>query len=164
MERRYFYQDTEHRVSLRGAAASPHPSVDGQPVEATLRPGPDGEVLVRFGAVTYRALVSVAADHTDVCVDGHHFRLQHQAPARARALADGPAGGRLSSPMTGKIRRVLVSEGQHIEAGTTLLLVEAMKMEFPVRAAGSGTVRRIHLAEGAQVEMGAPLVDLEADV
>jgi biotin carboxyl carrier protein len=163
MERRYFLDGVEHRASLRPGAEGPSPFVDGSAVEAELRPAPDGTVLVRFGAVTYRALVDVQPDYTDVCVDGHHFRLRHQAPPRTGGPGRAAGGaGVLGSPMTGCVRRVLVHEGQPVEQGTTLLIVEAMKMELPVRAPVSGIVKRIHVAVGDQAEMGAPLLELAA--
>jgi biotin carboxyl carrier protein len=165
MERHYFVQGQEHRVGIRHVAGDVTHLVDGRPVELFVRADPDGSVLVRLGGVTYRTLVSGAADHTDVCVDGHHARLAHRPPSGIASGegAKAPSGaGPLISPMTGRIRRVLVLQGDTIEAGTTLFVVEAMKMEFPVRSIASGRVRRVHVSEGEPVEMGAPLLELEA--
>jgi propionyl-CoA carboxylase alpha chain len=61
------------------------------------------------------------------------------------------AGG-LVAPMPGKVVKVLVTEGQPVEAGAPLVVLEAMKMEHTVRASAAGVVRAIHVAVGDQVD------------
>jgi biotin carboxyl carrier protein len=48
--------------------------------------------------------------------------------------------------------KVLVSEGDHIDDGDTLVILESMKMEIPVLAEESGTVTKLHVAEGDVVQ------------
>ena len=76
------------------------------------------------------------------------------APAGA-ALAAG-AGGR--RPMPGSSRQINVTQGQKVNEGDVLLVLEAMKMENEIVATKSGTVAQIVTAKGAVVETGAPLV------
>ena len=76
-ERRYRYRGDEHRVSVRHSGSETSYLVDGQPSDAQVRLDPDGSVFVRLGGRTYRALVTVSKDHTDVCVEGFAFRLGH---------------------------------------------------------------------------------------
>ena len=162
-ERRYRHQGDEHRITVRHSSSETSYSVDGQLSDAQVRLDPDGSVFVRLGGRTYHALVTVSKDHTDVCVDGFAFRLGHGASAAAHQHggASTSASGLLVSPMTGRVRRVLAAEGQLVEAGATLVVVEAMKMEFPLRAIAAGTVLRVHAVEGQPIELGAPVVDLE---
>jgi biotin carboxyl carrier protein len=61
----------------------------------------------------------------------------------------------------GKIRKVMVAAGQKVEAGTPLLMIEAMKMEFAVKAQNAGTVKAILVAEGQQLTPGQKLLDFE---
>ena len=63
--------------------------------------------------------------------------------------------------MMANVWRVEVAEGDRVEAGATLLVLEAMKMELPVLAEVSGTVRAITATAGDQVTTGAPLVAIE---
>jgi pyruvate carboxylase subunit B len=60
--------------------------------------------------------------------------------------------------MPGLVVRVEVAVGQEVDAGTGLVVVEAMKMENELRAQGRGVVERIHVKAGDRVEKGAPLV------
>lgn len=76
------------------------------------------------------------------------------APAAA-ALAAGEA---VKSPMPGNILKINVSQGQKVNEGDVLLILEAMKMENEVTATKSGTVAQIAVAKGQVVETGTPLV------
>ena len=71
-----------------------------------------------------------------VHAEGHTFKLERIEPG----ASDAEDGGGLTAPMPGKVLEVLVSEGQSVSAGTTLMVLEAMKMEHRIVAASDGTV------------------------
>ncbi len=75
--------------------------------------------------------------------------------------AGGPSGG-LLAPMPGTVIYLRVRVGQSVRAGETLLVLEAMKMEHPIRAPEDGVVREVRVALGEQVENGALLLVVEA--
>jgi biotin carboxyl carrier protein len=66
------------------------------------------------------------------------------------------------APMPGLVVRIPVVEGQHVEAGAGLVVVEAMKMENELRAPRPGVVARVHVRVGDAVEKGAPLVTVNS--
>lgn len=86
------------------------------------------------------------------------------AAAPAAAAPAAPAGAALAagevvkSPMPGNILKINVAQGQKVNEGDVLLVLEAMKMENEIVATKSGTVAQIVTAKGAVVETGAPLV------
>ena len=86
------------------------------------------------------------------------------APAAAPAAPAAPAGAALAagevvkSPMPGNILKINVAQGQKVNEGDVLIVLEAMKMENEIVATKSGTVAQIVTAKGAVVETGAPLV------
>ena len=80
-------------------------------------------------------------------------------PLAATGASHTQQGG-LTAPMNGSIVRVLVEVGQSIEAGTQLVVLEAMKMEHSVRAPRSGIVNALYCQEGDMVGEGAVLVEL----
>ena len=71
------------------------------------------------------------------------------------------AGGRLTAPMPGKIISVHASDGDFVERGAPLVVLEAMKMEHRISAPSDGTVTMFHYAAGDLVEEGADLLDFE---
>ena len=79
-------------------------------------------------------------------------------PAPAPAAA-APAGGEvITAPMPGHILNVLVSPGDAVEVGDTLLVMEAMKMENDIKAHVAGTVAEIKVGKGQDVGVGEVLV------
>jgi biotin carboxyl carrier protein len=66
--------------------------------------------------------------------------------------------------MPGTVVKVLVEEGQEVEEGQLLLVLEAMKMEQPVSAPHDGTVRSLPFEEGSLVPGGAVLVEVQETV
>ena len=86
------------------------------------------------------------------------------APAAAPAAPAAPAGAALAagevvkSPMPGNILKINVAQGQKVNEGDVLIVLEAMKMENEIVATKSGTVAQIVTAKCAVVETGAPLV------
>lgn len=92
---------------------------------------------------------------------------QRSAPASVNPAAAAPAGAVLS-PMVGIAylspepdAPPFVTVGQHVEAGQTLLLIEAMKSFSPVTAPTGGVVKRLLIENGQMAEYGQPLVIVE---
>ncbi|WP_417628782.1 acetyl/propionyl/methylcrotonyl-CoA carboxylase subunit alpha [Pararhodobacter aggregans] len=79
------------------------------------------------------------------------------APAAAR---DEGGDGRILAPMAGSVVQVLVTEGARVEKGQTLAVLEAMKMEHPLRAPIAGRVAALTLTPGAQVRARQPLIEI----
>jgi biotin carboxyl carrier protein len=128
--------------------------IDNQMVDLSM----EGTPAARSGA---------AAPSVGVIARGHRFYVKAESE-RARAIsaalgakASGSGEGTLVSPMPGRVLKVLVAEGDAVEAGAALVVVEAMKMENELCAARSGTVRKIHVTPAQTVESGARLVEIE---
>ena len=80
----------------------------------------------------------------------------------APASTPAPAGeGVVTSPMPGKILRILVKEGESVKTGQGLVVLEAMKMENEIPAPKDGVVKKILVKEGDTVDTGQPLIELE---
>jgi biotin carboxyl carrier protein len=105
-------------------------------------------------------------DEYRVLVDGRNYRVNLVDERRLRV--GGMGGGlelqgrqKVSVPMPGKIIAVLVTEGDTVEKGQGLVIVEAMKMENEVRSPISGEVKEIKVKPGDTVEGGAVLIIVE---
>jgi biotin carboxyl carrier protein len=130
-----------------------------------------GGLAAKTGSGFAAALpVSPAAPHRfEVVVDGWRFELEVEDAARATlrrrgtrtADADttsGPLDIRAIIP--GRVAAVRVTPGDAVEAGETMLVVEAMKMQNELRAPRAGTVERVAVGEGETIERGDLLVVL----
>ena len=67
----------------------------------------------------------------------------------------------VTAELTGNLWKVVVSEGQQVQADDTLMILESMKMEIPVNAPRAGRVTRIHVKEGQSVQEGQLLADID---
>ena len=65
------------------------------------------------------------------------------------------------APLQGKLSVVLVKEGDDVNAGTPLFVIEAMKMESTVSAAASGKVKRVHIQAGTMVDQNDVVIEME---
>lgn len=79
------------------------------------------------------------------------------APAPRAAAPQSGSGCRVSSPMPGMIIHVQLEEGAAVQAGQTVLILEAMKMENEIMAPCDGTVTSVSVTKGAAVESGTLL-------
>ncbi|NWD08890.1 acetyl/propionyl/methylcrotonyl-CoA carboxylase subunit alpha [Pseudomonas gingeri] len=91
---------------------------------------------------------------------GELLAISSHDPIAAVEASHGHQGG-LTAPMNGSIVRVLVEAGQSVEAGTQLVVLEAMKMEHSIRAPQAGVVKALYCQEGEMVSEGSALVELE---
>ncbi|WP_190075881.1 ATP-binding protein, partial [Streptomyces lanatus] len=83
-------------------------------------------------------------------------------PKRRAAKKSGPAasGDTLASPMQGTIVKVAVEEGQEVEEGDLIVVLEAMKMEQPLNAHKSGTIKGLSAEIGASLTSGAGICEI----
>ena len=99
-------------------------------------------------------------------VNGRYARASAESE-RERAFGDlssssqGEADGTVVSPMPGKVVKVLTQVGDEVEAGTAVIVVEAMKMENELAAPNPGVVKQVLVGAGDAVEAGAKLIVIE---
>jgi biotin carboxyl carrier protein len=119
---------------------------------------------IRIGSDAYEVKRELLAEGLTLWVGSDHFAAEVRDPrslrGRSRAIDhDGPK--KLIAPMPGKVVRVLVSEGDEVDQGTGVLVVEAMKMQNEIKSPKKGVVRKILAREGAAVNAGDVLAIVE---
>ena len=120
-----------------------------------------------FTATAIPVTTRVAADHLVAEVNGKRFEVKLHTPEpvvkrhRAKASKVGGASGTgLTSPMQGTVVKVAVSEGDSVEVGDLIIVLEAMKMEQPLIAHKAGKIANIKAAIGETVSSGTVLCDI----
>ena len=109
----------------------------------------------------------VAAEHLVAEVNGKRFEVKLHTPEpvvkrhRAKAAMVGSASGTgLSSPMQGTVVKIAVVDGQSVEIGDLVIVLEAMKMEQPLNAHKAGKVANLKAVIGETVSSGTVLCDI----
>lgn len=87
------------------------------------------------------------------------FYGERAAIARAGAAHDSKSD--FTAQFPGKVRKIMVKDGQTVAIDTPLLMIEAMKMEFAIKATDAGTVKKVLVTEGQVLTPGVLLLDFE---
>ncbi|KAF1007523.1 MAG: Acetyl-/propionyl-coenzyme A carboxylase alpha chain [Pseudomonas fluorescens] len=149
------------------AEISVHLSCNGQHRLVNLQTGPNaaqlhGEQLLVDHQGMRRGYLAVRSNEgVFLRWDGEMHSVSLFDPLAAVEAGHSHQGG-LTAPMNGSIVRVLVEIGQTVEAGSQLVVLEAMKMEHSIRAPHAGMVKALFCREGEMVDEGRALVELEA--
>ena len=133
--------------------------IDGKDYEAKVAEQDNGVLAVTLNGNTYAVEVPALAHHAAKPVVHHAAApaaASHAAPAAAPAAA-----GSIVAPLPGTIKQVLVSDGQKVKQGDTVITMEAMKMENAITAEADGTILKVRTSVGASVNQGDVLVDFE---
>ena len=96
-------------------------------------------------------------------VNGRVFRWTRAPDAAAGALEPAGDAGTIRAPMPAIVTAVAVAPGQAVARGDTLLVLEAMKMELPLKAPRDGRVTAVRCAVGDRVDADTSLVEVEVD-
>jgi biotin carboxyl carrier protein len=115
--------------------------LDGQSFEITVTPSADGKLKLQIGAQEFTAEI----------IDPRAWS------GRRHGNVEAEGRQQIVAPMPGKVVRLLVKAGDHVEAGQGLLVIEAMKMQNEIRSPKSGTVERVLAREGQPVNAGEVL-------
>lgn len=114
-----------------------------------------GEIIVRSGDRVVRMFAVVSGGRTWVFHDGVTYEITEDT-GRTRIVQ---AHGSVAAPMPATVTAVNVAPGDSVKLGDVLIVLEAMKMELPVRAPGAGTVAAVHCRPGELVQPDVSLID-----
>lgn len=115
------------------------------------------------GPETYTVKLNGKAFVVEVAEGGDISNVQEQAgasPTAAKEEAPAPSGEAITAPLAGNIFKVNVRQGDTVEEGDVVIILEAMKMETEVRASSAGTVSAVSVSEGDSVVVGDTLIEL----
>ncbi|MEP9362859.1 biotin carboxylase N-terminal domain-containing protein [Nocardioides sp. CN2-186] len=121
----------------------------------------DEPVTLTGPAPTDRSIGAVRADRVEVVRQGQRFVFDRPDVFGDHAADLGD--GTIVSPMPGTVLDVRVADGDRVEAGQLLVVLEAMKMELSLKAPFDGTVAALAASTGAQVALGATLLEVTPD-
>ena len=149
--------DRQYRVEIGGRDDQREVRVDDRAYAVRTDGGGTVRITSAGGRSGATAWTVAIGDVRWVFVNGRVYELSEPRPlVRARAGHHGT----LTAPMPATVRRVLVGVGDAVAPGDALVLLEAMKMELPIRATAAGIVSAVHCQEGDLVQPGITLIEI----
>ena len=122
-----------------------------------MRGAADGEFVVRDGDRVSQVYAVSSGGRIWIFHDG----VVHEIAPDAGRTRTVHAHGALTAPMPATVIAVNAAPGDEVRKGDVLVVLEAMKMELPVRAPGDGRVTAVHCRPGDLVQPDVSLIDLE---
>ncbi len=118
-----------------------------------------GQIKIKIGDRIIKSIITEGEKEKYVFIDGEVFRVK---PIELTGLKKQKKKeeGDLTSPISGKVVSVKVKNGDSVKKGDVLLVIEAMKMEYLIRAPFKGKVKKVNFKEKDLIEIGKVTVDL----
>jgi biotin carboxyl carrier protein len=165
MKYRYQSGETIYEVSIEGHGDGYRAIIDGVTYDVEVLDAQPGAFTLRFGAAeetVHPKVVHWGADGDAKWLSsgGCSYRLERPRERRRAGAGTAPGEHSLRAPMPAQVRAVQVADGETLEAGQTLVLLEAMKMEIRVASPRAGRVARVLVKPGDRVERDQVLVEL----
>lgn len=120
-----------------------------------------GLYVVDDGARRWEVAIADSGDARWVSIDGQVAVVEIESGNSRGPRQRTSGSGSMMAPMPATVVKVCVEAGQTIAEGDTVLVLEAMKMELPIRAPRAGVVAAVRCTQGELVQPGVALVDLE---
>jgi 3-methylcrotonyl-CoA carboxylase alpha subunit len=128
-------------------------------VEATeLKPG---QLTIQLGDRQIKAVISGPDDNKFVFLEGNVFKVK-RIELTGRKKTEKKEGD-LHSPISGTVVSVKAKEGKAVKKDDVILIIEAMKMEYLIRAPYDGTIKKIYFKVKDQIEIGQLTAEIEKE-
>jgi len=118
-----------------------------------------GELTFKVDGVTHTAFSTHDGSTHFIAVDGNVFELKKPDARRARRKHH-QGEDNLTASMPGQVTKVLIDEGDVVQRGQPLVVLEAMKMEIKIAATHDGRVAKVLVKQGQVVDRGQALIEL----
>jgi 3-methylcrotonyl-CoA carboxylase alpha subunit len=111
-----------------------------------------GQLSIQLGDRVIKSVISQGDDNKFVFIDGNIFKVK-RIELTGRKTTEKKEGD-LHSPISGTVVVVKVKENSTVKKDDVILVIEAMKMEYLIRAPYDGKIKKIHFEEKDQIEIG----------
>lgn len=154
-----------HRVELMRAENGWRCKFNGRELPLDVSPTQNGILSLLINGKSYEVKQESTPTETKIVVGSQRFVADVRDPRSLRSRRSSGAGEegvkQITAPMPGKVVRIIAPVGTAVEAGQSVLVIEAMKMQNEMKSPKKGTVKKINAVEGAAVEAGQVLAEVE---
>jgi len=121
-----------------------------------------GHLQITLGDRIIKSLVTEGEQEKFVFIEGDVFKIKPvELTGQRKGKKKGGKEETLNSPISGRVVEVKAKKGQTVKKDEVLLVIEAMKMEYLIRAPYDGMIKQIHFKENDQIEIGQLTVDMK---
>ncbi|MGE5223668.1 MAG: biotin/lipoyl-containing protein [Omnitrophica WOR_2 bacterium] len=160
MRYRFQSNDQVYEISLEKQGVHYQANVYGESYEFDILDIHPGEISMNLQGRPAILYWAADGDQQWISMDGCTYLLEKPTTRPKLRPGERSAEDVLRSPMPAQVRSVLVSEGENVQKGQAVLLLEAMKMEIRVQSPRSGQILRLLVKEGQPVERNQILIEI----
>ncbi len=164
MEFEFTTDGEKRRVKTDARSPRTEVTIDGTSYDVDWARVRDGVISLVIDGRSHTVQVARRDGGVDVQLEGRQFSFGTGSRDDDSAVAAGAsagAGGTIKAPMPGNVVKVMVAEGDEVTVGTSLVVVEAMKMENEVKSPVDGVVKKVNVAAGDSVGTTEAMIEIE---
>lgn len=154
-----------YRVELVRSGERWKCTLDGRELPLDVASAQNGLFSLLLQGKSYEVKQEIVGTEACVVIGHERFIASVRDPrsfrSRRRAGAGEQGVMKIKAPMPGKVVRILAGVGARVEAGQSVIVIEAMKMQNELKAPKDGVVKKVNVVEGAAVEAGQSLAEVE---
>jgi len=165
MEFEFYLEDKIHKVSVELKDGLYQVALGEENYQVDCCPISSNCFSILIGEKAYTVFIADNLEEKCIALKGEQYMLKKTShedqPKYASSAGILNSNGLISTPMPGKIVKVLVSKGEVVEKGQSLIIVESMKMENNIYSPFKAKIAKINVSPGELAQPGEALLDLE---
>jgi biotin carboxyl carrier protein len=166
MDYEFLYGDTVHRVTLHSKDGKLVARIGDEDFDVDVQTIDDHGLSLILGGRSMNVFIAKSDGKRFVHINGENYCFSIPGAETDAAIvhqegSGGEAKLSIKAPMPGSVLKIDVKDGDAVEEGACLIIVEAMKMETGLHSSLTGKVKKVHVNAGQQVDAGQLLIELE---
>ena len=161
MEFQYEYAGKSYSVRMTRDGDRFTATIGDKKYSASSKEIKPGFFIIQIDGKPVKVSIASEGNQRHIFHDGAVYRFTRIEGRKKSVAAEGDISPEINSPISGKLIKVDSEEGRAVEEGQTLMTIEAMKMEYQIKAPYDGIVERVNFKEGEQVDIGTVLIMME---
>lgn len=168
MDFEFFQENKAYQISLQKEGQNYFSTFRGETIPVNIQWIDENSLSLIIKNRSFLVYLTKNRSGIQVSVNGEYycFSSSHGAECSEPSQKAFQVGGddklSITAPMPGNVLKIHVKEGDHVEEGDCLAIVEAMKMETDLHSLQTARVKQIFVQQGQQVDAGAIIIELEA--
>ncbi|MFO8110586.1 MAG: biotin/lipoyl-containing protein [Thermoplasmata archaeon] len=161
---RYEYNGNIYQVEVERKNGEYYITYDGDVYTVTAEEVERGYLKINLGGRIIKCVVSHIDKSKYVFYNGDVFEVEPTELTGKKFSKDTESGeDELKSPISGRVVKIPVKEGELVKTGDELMVIEAMKMEYMIKAPWDGIVVKVNFSQGDQIDIGEESIKLSKE-